>query len=534
MSLFQFTKENKEVLLKRVKHNAFEKYKNLEAKAAEDMLEEMIYWEKKRVQKVEPFWRQSQKLRYWDQFQTSYLSADEDEKKRMLQGSINHYADQIVGNFSPAIFHVATKLIPSFLNLLMNALSFQKLFSLKHSLINENLMISGDIAHLKKLLNKGTLVLTPTHLSNLDSILLGTAFYYSGLPPMMYGAGLNLFRNKMMGFFMNRLGAYKVDRQRIHMLYKDVLKEYATTSLEMGFHNLFFPGGTRSRTGAVEKKLKLGLLGTTVSAYVRNLQNQKQNPNIYIVPVNLNAHLTLEAETLINDFLAITGQSRYIIENDEFSRPQRIFTYLKSHMNFNSKSFVHYGKPLDPFGNQVDEEGQSMDRHGRYIDIQRYVMKAGNVIQDSNRDQNYTDALSHQILDAFHRNNRVLSTNLVAFALYEMILDQNPAYDIYKLLRTYAYHRPISLAGLYQKLNGVIAQLKKLEHQGRIIYGKYLDAMDVQDIVNEALKIFGTYHKRNTVYRRGDQVFVGDLLLLYYYHNRLIGYNLEDMIRGKS
>ena len=90
MSLFQFTKENKEVLLKRVKHNAFEKYKNLEAKAAEDMLEEMIYWEKKRVQKVEPFWRQSQKLRYWDQFQTSYLSADEDEKKRMLQGSINH------------------------------------------------------------------------------------------------------------------------------------------------------------------------------------------------------------------------------------------------------------------------------------------------------------------------------------------------------------------------------------------------------------------------------------------------------------
>src|SRR3989338_8639080 len=394
MSLFQFTKENKEVLLKRVKHNAFEKYKNLEAKAAEDMLEEMIYWEKKRVQKVEPFWRQSQKLRYWDQFQTSYLSADEDEKKRMLQGSINHYADQIVGNFSPAIFHVATKLIPSFLNLLMNALSFQKLFSLKHSLINENLMISGDIAHLKKLLNKGTLVLTPTHLSNLDSILLG---------------------------------AYKVDRQRIHMLYKDVLKEYATTSLEMGFHNLFFPGGTRSRTGAVEKKLKLGLLGTTVSAYVRNLQNQKQNPNIYIVPVNLNAHLTLEAETLINDFLAITGQSRYIIENDEFSRPQRIFTYLKSHINFNSKSFVHYGKPLDPFGNQVDEEGQSMDRHGRYIDIQRYVMKAGNVIQDSNRDQNYTDALSHQILDAFHRNNRVLSTNLVAFALYEMILDQNPA-----------------------------------------------------------------------------------------------------------
>ena len=36
-------------------------------------------------------------------------------------------------------------------------------------------------------------------------------------------------------------------RRKKAPIYKDVLKQYATVSLELGYHNLFFPGGTRSR-----------------------------------------------------------------------------------------------------------------------------------------------------------------------------------------------------------------------------------------------------------------------------------------------
>lgn len=534
MSLFKFNAAAKKELLERVISHVQLAYQNTPENIREEVLEEMIYWEKKRLEKMRHSWWRSPRLDFWEQYQQQYVVAPREVRHRLLEQSIDHYAHQIVGNFSPWVHTLATKVVPPFLNFLLNPFSFQKLISLRSTLINENLIISGNIANIKALLQRGTLVFVPTHVSNLDSILLGTALHDCDFPPAMYGAGLNLFRNKIIGFFMNHLGAYKVDRQRVHTLYKDVLKEYATSSLEMGFHNLFFPGGTRSRSGAIEKRLKLGLLGTTLAAYVRNLIHGKRNPNLYVIPVNINCHLTLEAETLIHDFLAVTGKSRYIIENDEFSKPQRVYTYLKNHMNLNSKSFIHFGDPLDPFGNRVDETGCSLDRHGRKIDISKYVMAQGEVKLDFDRDQNYTKELATTLIDVYHRHNRVLSTNLVAFALYEMIALRHPDFDIYRLMRSRVYHEPIELMAFYKMLDRVVSHVRALSEQGKIVYSQYLKSLDTQDLVSEALKFFGSYHARRTVYREGDRIFVGDLLLLYYYHNRLVGYNLEDELKDVS
>ncbi|MBI3019206.1 MAG: 1-acyl-sn-glycerol-3-phosphate acyltransferase, partial [Deltaproteobacteria bacterium] len=174
---------------------------------------------------------------------------------------IEHYGYQILGNFSPFVYTLATKALPRFLTLLLNTLSLKslkRLVTLSRSNIHENIFLSGHMAWARKLSQKGTLVFTPTYVSNLDSIVMGIALFYADLPPVMYGAGLNLFKNKLIGYFMDNLGAYKVDRLRIHPLYKDVLKEYAACSMELGYHNLYFPGGTRSRSGAVEKRSKDG------------------------------------------------------------------------------------------------------------------------------------------------------------------------------------------------------------------------------------------------------------------------------------
>ena len=533
MDLFQFKAEQKKLLIQKVKERTFEAYAQKSEAQIEQMLEEMIYWEKKRIQKVERHGQRKRKIQYWENYKQTYLASSQKDREALLKESIEHYGYQILGNFSPFMYTLATKVFPHFLTLLLNTLSLKRLVTQSRSNIHENIFLSGHMAWARKLSQKGTLVFTPTHISNVDSIVMGIALFYAGLPPVMYGAGLNLFKNKLIGYFMDHLGAYKVDRLRIHPLYKDVLKEYAACSMEMGYHNLYFPGGTRSRSGAVEKKLKLGLLGTTLKAYVRNLKNQNSHPNIYVIPVNLNSHLTLEAETLIDDFLAASGQSRYIIENDEFSKPKRVLDYLWNMMRLDSKVFVHFGEPLDPFGNRVDEEGVSRDSHGRVIDICRYVKKDGKIEVDEDRDQNYTQELGTVLLDVFHRNNRVLSTNLVAFTLYEMIAKRYPNFDIYKLLRTHAYGEPISLVELYEHLDKVMALVQQLSIQQRIIV-EDIASKDSQDIVNEALKIFDTYHTRKTIYRLGDQIHVGDLLLLYYYHNRLVGYNLEDMMWGRA
>ena len=42
----------------------------------------------------------------------------------------------------------------------------------------------------------------------------------------MYGAGLVLYNMNLFSYFLNSLGAYKVDRRKKHLLYLETLKTY--------------------------------------------------------------------------------------------------------------------------------------------------------------------------------------------------------------------------------------------------------------------------------------------------------------------
>jgi glycerol-3-phosphate O-acyltransferase len=161
--------------------------------------------------------------------------------------------------------------------------------------LSGKVVIDGPLDHIRACADRGTLVVTPTHSSNMDSVVFGWSLHRAGLPPCTYGAGKNLFTNPFISFFMHNLGAYRVDRRLTHALYKDVLKTYSQVLLERGYHSLFFPGGTRSRSGAVEKKLKLGLLSTALAAYQAQLTRGEPQKRIYVVPATINYAITLEA-----------------------------------------------------------------------------------------------------------------------------------------------------------------------------------------------------------------------------------------------
>jgi hypothetical protein len=45
-------------------------------------------------------------------------------------------------------------------------------------------------------------------------------------------------------------------------------------------------------------------------------------------------------------------------------------------------------------------------------------------------------------------------------------------------------------------------------------------------VIDDALRAFGCYHTRQALVRRGDRIFHEDRNLLYYYANRLRGYDL--------
>lgn len=465
---------------------------------------------------------------YYRQLQREAIDASPRQQRELLSSLAHHFAREIVGNFDERVYRLATTIIPTGLYALLHAGSPKRVLSLDafRQNVTDYIVVQGEVAHVQALQHKGTLIVVPTHSSNLDSIILGYAAHWMGLPPLLYGAGLNLFTNPLISYFMNNLGAYRVDRKKQSTFYKDVLKEYATCSLEMGYHNLFFPGGTRCRSGAIEQHLKKGLLGAGLRAYINNLKRNRPNPKIFIAPCTLSYKLVLEGETLIDDYLKEVGKSRYIIEDDEFSKPKKVYNFLANVISLDDRIAVTMCPPLDPFGNRVDREGNSLDPHGRVIETSSYVKRQGEIVEDEQRDAEYTCELSDEIGRSYLKDNVLMSTHLVAYALFRLLKRHNPEMDLYRLLHTGGSAASFAMSDVHRETKYVLDTVKALPNAPR--FGEEVIAEDIQDIVADALKHFAIYHTKLAAYRRGDRVYHDDRKLLLYYGNRLRGYGFEE------
>ncbi len=498
-------------------------------KPISDILDESIYWERKRLRsdRGSPVYDQDES--FWTDIRRSLHKSPDHGQRELLRKAVEHYVNEIAGRFDPRIYTLVTRAIPPAMGLVLNAVSPLRLWNRLPELpgLDESVTIQGEVEQLRRLHERGTIILVPTHVSNLDSLIIGYSLYRIGLPPFVYGAGLNLFRNRLIGFFMHNLGAYTVDRKKQDPLYKEALKAYATLSLELGYDNLFFPGGTRSRSGAVERRLKLGLLSSGLQAYINNLATGRANPNIYVVPATLSYQLVLEAETLIDDFLEEVGRSRYVIEDDEFSQPRAIFSFLTKLVGLDSKIHVTISRATDMFGNPVDDEGRSLDPRGRVIEAERYVWRDGRPVHDAVRDAEYLRETADAVADAYLRDNVIESTHVTARAVFDLLRARNPTLDLFRLIRTRGEDDELPMTEVLTRADVLLEQLRFLERDREIRLGPSTSG-SADDVVADGLAHFAIYHSKPAAERKGDRIRPSDPSLLLYYQNRLEGYPLVD------
>lgn len=522
--------QDKEDILTEVINRTYEE--ETQKHGLDHIILDTAYNEIQRLENARKNPEEKEELSQWRKKYQKMLNATESEKVKILQDIISLYANDIIGNFNPKVYKFTTKLLPSFMSIFFRSINLKSisLTPPNEDDIDKTIILSGQIRELQALSKKGTIILVPTHLSNMDSIVIGWALYRIGLPPFTYGAGKNLFTNWLLSYFMHNLGAYRVDRRIKNDLYKNVLKNYSTVILERNYHSLFFPGGTRARSGGVENKLKLGLLGTSVKAYINNLKNKKENPNIYVVPCTINYHITLEAETLIDDYLKDLGKARYIIEDDEFSSFAKVINFLYKTASMQSNLHIRFGSAFDLFGNKVDIEGRSYDNHGREVDPTRYVISNGEIVHSEQRDSEYTKELGERITEEFFKNNVILSTHIIGFCIFNYLQKLYPKMDLYRLVKLTPEEATINKNEIYPLIEKIREEIKKLESENRISMDPIVRIETSETIMSEALKNFNTYYLDRLLIEDGDTLILKDIKVLYYYHNRLKGYNLEKFI----
>ena len=457
-----------------------------------------------------------------------------------LRELAKHYAWDVAGNFDPRVYKFASKAMAPLLGTLLSPRAMLRQFphSFDLSALDDRVLVQGPTKHIKKLAEMGTLIFVPTHLSNMDSIVFGFALERSGLPPATYGAGKNLFTNPVLSYFMHNLGAYRVDRRLRHALYKDVLKAYSCVLLERGYHSLFFPGGTRSRSGGVERHLKLGLAGTGIEAFARTVERGKPR-KIFFVPATINYLLTLEAETLIDDFLQDEGKARYIIEDDESTQWGRVGSFVRKLLGLDAGCVVRFSHPLDCFGNTVDEDGLSHDARGRVVDAVGYLTGLdGRAHRDAVRDSQYTRELGEVVCASYKKDTVVMATHLVATAAFaqleKSVAGGRKKSDLFALLGHKADVR-VSRAELSADVGKLRDRVREMEQRGEIVLGPSLDHASGEGIVDDALRAFAGYHSDPVLEPRGADLVLADTRLIFYYQNRLAAHGLgADLIAPKG
>ena len=451
----------------------------------------------------------------------------------ILRRIIHRYTEEIAGDFKESTFLFARKFLTIFFKRLLNAAAgknYRRLFRTKLELY-ERIRIHGDVDHVRNMFSHGTVVILPTHLSNLDSVLIGYALdHVCGLPAFSYGAGLNLYESELFAFYMSRLGAYRVDRRKKNPIYLDSLKFMSQVMLEKGTNSLFFPGGTRSRSGEIETELKYGLLNSLLAAQ-RSIFQSGSNQKIIVIPLIIGYHCTLEAQPLISSYLKATGEEKYVASGRKNLSLRNIISFAWKFFARSSEIHLSFGEPMDVLGYKLDAQAKSIDERNHEVDIREFFSLHGKIEANRQRESVYTRKLADKVVENYHRYYVVLTSHLAAFTAFELLKKLHPTMDLYALLRLPVEMLSIPMTLFRNTFSLFLEELKKKENAGELKLQEELHTLDIDASIQHGIKYLGAFHAIWPLkLGQNDDVIARNPMLVYYYHNRLCGFHLEEAI----
>jgi glycerol-3-phosphate O-acyltransferase len=146
------------------------------------------------------------------------------------------------------------------------------------------------------------------------------------------------------------------------------------------------------------------------------------------------------------------------------------------------------------------------------------------------RDQQYTQILGERILKEFKENTVVLSSNLVAYVAFQIIRIRFKQFSVFEILSLPKDETTISEIEFKIVLDRIRDRLKILEKDKKIILSSDLD-LPKEELMNVGIEKVGSSHTTYVLKKNKKGVIsTQSMKLLYYYHNKLSSYGLDEYI----
>jgi glycerol-3-phosphate O-acyltransferase len=266
----------------------------------------------------------------------------------------------------------------------------------------------------------------------------------------------------------------------------------------------------------------------------RALCQQGSDKKVFIVPMIIGYHNVLEAPFLIEQHLRSTGKENYIRLKDEGKSIRSWLRFIWRFLSTTNDITLSLGKPMDVLGNVVNAEGKSFDRFGNQLDVTEYFVSKGTVNEDHQREEEYTKLLAERIAERYQVDNVVLSSHLIAFAVFEMLVHENPKLDLFGILRLPTDDYVFPFAAVEDVIEQMQVRLLEWERAGKINLSPEV-RLHPDEVIRDGMKRLGVLHREKPlIFNKNDEIISSNFRLLYYYHNRLNSYGLEKAVNWKS
>jgi len=189
---------------------------------------------------------------------------------------------------------------------------------------------------------------------------------------------------------------------------------------------------------------------------------------------------------------------------------------------------------MDVLGNFVDNQGRSFDSYGNELDIREYFMSKGEINEDRQREEEYTKLLAERIADRYHIENVVLSSQLVAFAVFQMLMHENPKLDLFGILRLPPDDYVFPFRAVEEVVEQMQHRLNEWEMHGKIRLAPEIH-LQPDEIVRDGIKRLGVFHTEKPLgFNKEGDIVSSNFRVLYFYHNRLKNYSLDKAVHWKA